>query len=198
MSIATAINAPITPEDLLALEDSERYELLNGRLVEQSVSLKSSWVAGQIFRLIARFLDEHSIGDLFPEGTSYQCFPDEPRRVRRADVSFIRSGRLTESQFDSGHCPIAPDLAVEVVSPHDSYVDVVAKLDDYFSASVPLVWVVDPESRTVAVYRNGGESISLLHDSENLHGEDVLPGFVCFVADIFPKDSQQPAAAPSA
>jgi len=198
MSVATAINAPITPEDLLALEDSERYELLNGRLMEQSVSLKSSWVAGQIFRLIARFLDEHPIGDLFPEGTSYQCFPEEPRRVRRADVSFIRTGRLTESQFDSGHCPIAPDLAVEVVSPHDNYADVVAKLDDYFSAGVPLVWVVEPESRTVAVYRNGAESISLLHEADELSGEQVIHGFVCRVADIFPKESPKPPVAPPA
>lgn len=198
MSVATAINAPITPEDLLALEDSERYELLNGRLVEQSVSLKSSWVAGEIAFLLRRYLEKNPLGNVFPEGTSYQCFPDEPRRVRRADVSFIRTGRLTESQFDSGHCPIAPDLAVEVVSPHDSYADVVAKLDDYFSASVPLIWVVDPESRTVTVYRNGAESISLLHEADELSGEQVLPDFACRVADIFPKESPKPPVAPPA
>ncbi len=198
MSIATAINAPITPEDLLVLEDRERYELLNGRLVEQSVSLKSSWVAGEIAFLLRRYLEKNPLGNVFPEGTSYQCFPEEPRRVRRADVSFIRTGRLTESQFDSGHCPIAPDLAVEVVSPHDNYADVVAKLDDYFSAGVPLVWVVEPESRTVAVYRNGAESISLLHEADELSGEQVLPGFVCRVVDIFPKESPKTPVAPPA
>jgi len=51
-----------------------------------------------------------------------------------------------------GHCPIAPDLAVEVVSPHDLYSEVEAKVNDYLGAGVSLVWVVDPPTRSVRVH----------------------------------------------
>ncbi len=194
MSFATELDARVTPEDLLMMPDGDRYELINGCLVEQPMSLKSSWVAGQVFRILARYLDEHPIGDLFPEGTAYRCFPDGDR-IRKADASFIRRGRLSSRQLDEGYCDIAPDLAVEVVSPHDSHVDVAAKLADYFSAGVPLVWLVEPETRTVTIYRDRGTSISLLQASDELTGETLLPGFRCRVTDLFPSLETAPAAA---
>lgn len=195
MSLATELDARVTPEDLLMMPDGDRYELINGCLVEQPMSLKSSWVAGEIAYRLRSYLESHPMGCVFPEGTTYQCFPDDPTRVRKADVSYIHRGRLTDLQFEQGHCRIAPDLAVEVVSPHDSHVDVAAKLADYFSAGVPLVWLVEPETRTVTIYRDRGTSISLLQASDELTGETLLPGFRCRVTDLFPSLETAPAAA---
>jgi len=80
---------------------------------------------------------------------------------------------------------IPPDLAVEVVSPNDSAGELEEKLDDYQKAGVPLVWVVNLKSRTVMIYRADG-SVSRLRESDELAGENVIPGFRCPVRDIFP------------
>jgi Uma2 family endonuclease len=89
---------------------------------------------------------------------------------------------------------IPPDLAVEVVSPNDLAYDVESKVVEYLDANVALVWVIDPEARTVRIYRRDG-SISWLREQGELSGEDVLPGFQCRVATIFPeKTAGKPAA----
>ena len=89
---------------------------------------------------------------------------------------------------------IPPDLAVEVVSPNDLAYDVESKVVEYLDASVALVWVIDPEARTVRIYRRDG-SISWLREHGELSGEEVLPGFQCRVAANFPeKTAGKPAA----
>ncbi len=191
MSIATEIR--LTPEDLLSLPEGQRCELVDGQLVEDEGSHRTSWISSEISFLLYQYLMEHPIGDVYGEGASYRCFPADPQMVRRADVSFLRTGRLSQEQFDRGHCPVAPDLAVEVISPNDLAYDVSRKIEDYASAGVPLVWLVNPATRTVTVYRQGGASIDLLHADDELTGGDVLPGFACRVGAVFP-----PATVPGA
>lgn len=187
----------VTPDELLNLPDAHRFELIDGRLVEQNVSVKSSWIAGEIAFRIRKFLEQSPLGYVFPEGTAYRCFPNESRRVRRADVSFIRLQRWQPNDFDEGFCPIAPDLAVEVVSPHDTHQEIQAKLQDYFSAGVPLIWLVEPGTCTVTVYRQGGDSISLLRVNDSLSGEEILPGFSCMIAELFPAPTPATTASPA-
>jgi Uma2 family endonuclease len=81
---------------------------------------------------------------------------------------------------------IPPDLAVEVVSPNDTAEEVESKRLAFLRAGVSLLWVIYPESRTVHVYRKGG-SAAALEEGDDLTAEDVLPGFVCKVADLFTK-----------
>jgi Uma2 family endonuclease len=198
MSLAVetpAATKPITASELLTMPDGDRYELVNGSLKEQAMGVKSSWVAGEIAYRLRTFLEQHPVGMVFPEGTGYQCF-EEPDRVRKPDVSLILLGRRTEDVLDAGFCPIAPDLVVEVISPHDVHQDVMLKLEDYFAAGVPLIWLVEPETRTVTVYRQGGANIVRLHAQNQLNGDPVLPGFACQVAEFFPKASL-PSASPS-
>jgi Uma2 family endonuclease len=116
--------------------------------------------------------------------------------VRKADVSFIRLDRQTAAQaIEEGHCPIAPDLAVEVLSPNDLAYEVALKVSEYLRAGVRLVWVVHPEVRTVEVHRPQGAGV-ILHEQDELSSEDVLPGFRCRVADLFVMPTQsQPATA---
>jgi Uma2 family endonuclease len=80
--------------------------------------------------------------------------------------------------------PGAPDLAVEVVSPNDRFDDVVEKVQEYLAAGARLVWVALPRSKSVMVYHSNGE-IKILCESDELQGEDVLPGFVCQIKQIF-------------
>jgi Uma2 family endonuclease len=185
MSTAVATKTHYSPEDLLAMPDGKSYELVGGQLVERNVGLESSWVGGRLHSRLDRFCEEHDVGWALPADDGYQCFPHDPRLVRRPDVSFIRRGRLPNELLPSGWGKIPPDLAVEVVSPNDSADLLEEKLDDYQKVAVPLVWVVNLKSRTVMVYRVDG-SVSRLRESDELSGEDVIPGFRCPVRDILP------------
>jgi Uma2 family endonuclease len=82
-----------------------------------------------------------------------------------------------------GYADVAPDLAVEVLSPDDRAGEVLAKVSDWLRAGCQLVWVIDPDRRVARVYRADG-SESLTSGGAALDGEDVLPGFTCRVEDL--------------
>jgi Uma2 family endonuclease len=175
---------PVTPDDLLRRPDGNRFELVNGRLVEVPVSAWSSFIAGVVFGLLRDFLRPRHLGWLFPEGTAYQCFPTAPSQVRKPDVSVILRDRYPADRLrQEGHIRVAPDLAVEVISPNDLIVDLNLKLLEYLDAGIPLIWVIDPQARIVWVLHRG--SVRLLCGTDELTGEDVLPGFRCTVAQLF-------------
>jgi Uma2 family endonuclease len=107
-----------------------------------------------------------------------------PDTVRAADVSFISHERLAR-QGSSGYLEVPPELVVEILSPEDRWRDVQAKLDDYFSAGVDRVWVVDPKARRVSVYFSPSQSHAF-EAGQTLSDEELLPGFSLSVTEIFP------------
>ena len=82
------------------------------------------------------------------------------------------------------YVPFAPDLAVDVASPTDSYEYLEQKVADYRSAGVRLIWVVNPATRSVLI-RRLDRTCAELDDTGSLDGEDVVPGFACRVAELF-------------
>lgn len=183
--MSTAVQARITPDDLLNMPNGERYELVNGELVERRMSFWSSYVSLMVARLLAAFCEPRGLGWVVPEGTSYRCFPADPERVRRCDVSFIRLERMPVAQAQIvGHTRIVPDLTVEVLSPNDNAYQVAQKVQEWLEAGVRLVWVVNPADRTVAVHRATGPG-TILRETDDLTGEDVVPEFRCRVGDLF-------------
>jgi Uma2 family endonuclease len=186
-----------TPEDLLAMPGGENFELVNGRLVERhrtsrSVEVEdhmgflSDQIAGRLFQRLANFCDDHPLGwALLPNSGGFQGFPGSPRLVRKPDVAFVRYGRFPGEQLPLGHAHLAPDLAVEVVSPNDMYEEVDQKIEEYLRAGVRLVWIISPQNHTIRIYRVNGSSHSL-RENDELDGEDVVPGFRCPVRDLFP------------
>jgi len=178
-----------TPEDLLSMPDRKNYELVDGHLVERHMSQLSSWVGGRLSGKLNGFLDTNPAGWVWPADLGYECFPDHPKKVRKPDVSFIRVERMPGGPTSEGYAHIAPDLAAEVVSPNDLWHEVQAKVHEYLALGVRLVWVIDPESRTMYVYRRNG-SVSWLREGDEISGEDILPGFRCELASIFPPKPQ--------
>jgi Uma2 family endonuclease len=174
-----------TPEDLLAMpDDGKDYELVDGELVERNMGWYATWIGGRLYKLLTNYCDDKGLGWTAPGDASYQCFPDDPKKVRKADVSFIRIERLSPGQEPQGHCRIPPDLAVEVVSPNDLYSEVEAKVGEYLGAGVRLVWVIDPPTRSVRVHRANG-TVADLEEEDELSGEEVIPGFRCRVGELF-------------
>ena len=172
--MSAVAEARYSAADLLKLPDRDRFELVNGDLVERNMGWESSRIG---FRL-ARFLDNHcdpqQLGWVNGPDAGYQCYeevyPDDPDRVRKPDVSFIRLERLSPGDRPEGHCDIVPDLVAEVISPNDTAYEVREKTEEYLRAGVQIVWVIDPHAKQVDVHRADG-SLQKLYENEELSGE---------------------------
>jgi Uma2 family endonuclease len=175
----------LTADDLEAMPDSKSFELVDGELVERAMGNEADWIAGEIFGRLREVCRVNRLGLVFGSEAGYRCFTDDPNRVRRPDVSFVRAGRLPGDRPPKGYDTSPPDLAVEVLSPNDLASEVEKKVDDYLLAGVRLIWIVDPETRKVRVHRADG-SITGLSDRDELSGEEIVPGFRTPVAELFP------------
>jgi len=187
--MSTAEVTTYTADDLLHMPDGDRFELVDGQLLEVEVGARSGWIGGQIYAALNIYSDKGKRGWAFPAEVGIQCFPDDPQKVRRPDAFFVRAGQFENEEVPDGFIRLAPDVAAEVISPHDLYYAVDAKVQEYLDAGIRLVWVINPSSRTVSVYRSGGEAPSRLGERAELDGEDVLPGFRCPIAELFPSTS---------
>ena len=132
-------------------------------------------------------LDQHvranNLGTVYAAETGFKIGSD-PDTVRAPDVAFVRRERVEAVGDEAGYWPGAPDLAVEVVSPSDLYTEVEEKVIDWLAAGTRMVIVLNPRKRTVKVYRSLTD-ISILTESDILHGADVVPGWAMAVRDIF-------------
>jgi Uma2 family endonuclease len=137
------------------------------------------------------YCEQHEAGSVSGSDARFRCFPDDPDKVRLPDLVFIRKERLTPELGTAGFISVPPDLVVEVLSPSDVSYEVDRRVQDYLSAGVKLVWVVHPQSRSVHVYRPGGQGV-ILSERDELDGEEVLPGFRLPVREIFRPLEQLP------
>lgn len=178
MSYIEPVSAPalLTAEELdrLTLAD-KRVELVRGQLV---VREPAGYVHGDVVMRIGAAIHQHvdanALGRVFAAETGF-TIARKPDTVRAPDVAFVRSDRLP-SPPPRGFAELAPDLAVEVLSPDDRPGDVLEKVGDWLNAGTPLVWVVDPGRRIARVYRADGSETHVDEDGF-LQGEDVVPGF---------------------
>lgn len=108
----------------------------------------------------------------------------DPDTVRGPDVAYWSAERLPLDQMPQVYPDVAADLVVEIQSPSSRRQTTQEKIREYLDRGVRMIWIVDPEARTVTVYRQPGEGRHLWRDA-TLTGEDVLPGFQCRVAEFF-------------
>jgi Uma2 family endonuclease len=176
----------VTPEELLAMPEGGRYELVDGIPVEKTMSLLSGRVEAKMIRMLEGHCEDPDLGWVLGPTCGYRCFRWKPGQVRRPDVSFIARDRLpSEEHWSDGYITIAPDLAVEVTSPTDKVYDLEEKIEEYLRAGVRLIWVIHPEVRAIQVIWADGTGLRVRSGGE-LSGEDVIPGFRCPVDALFP------------
>ena len=104
--------------------------------------------------------------------------------MRAPDVAFVSRARVEAIGEVEGFWPEAPDLAIEVISPGDSYSDVEEKVFDWLDAGTKMVVVINPRQRSATVYKSQSD-ITVLAEADVLAGEDVVPGFELAVREIF-------------
>jgi Uma2 family endonuclease len=108
----------------------------------------------------------------------------DPDVLVSPDVAFVRTDRLPPEQERTRFMPLAPDLAVEIVSPSDRSSDVDAKVIEYLRAGTQLVLVVQPRTRTVTAY-TPDHTARVYSEDDTISLRDVVPDFQLTVADIF-------------
>ena len=132
---------------------------------------------------LVNFVEPRRLGTLvgFDSVIWLERYPD---RIRVPDMAFTSVERLPLGEDVPAYAELVPDLVVEIVSPSDSRRGVNDKARMWLSHGVRLVWVVYPETRTVAVHRADRDAATLGAD-DALDGMDVLPGFSCAVNAVF-------------
>lgn len=177
--------AIVTPDQFIHHPAAnERTELVRGHIqVMTPASAAHGLVSATVLHLLATHVRQHQLGACFADSTGY-TLPNLENTVRAPDASFVRRDRLPTAGVGAGFLEMAPDLAVEVLSPSESHRDVAAKLADYRTAGTPLVWVIDPSARTVRV-NSATEGDLTLGEDQLLSGGNTLPGFACAVRDLF-------------
>lgn len=182
--------ANVSPPPVLTALDVERIsipgkqvELVRGQLVvREPPATRHGAIAATLGYHLSRFVRQHGLGMVFAQDTGFKIASD-PDTVRAPDVGFVareRADRIPQR----GYAELSPDLVAEIRSPDDPPAEVLAKVAEWLAAGTRLVWVVDPRRSTVHVYRQDG-SLSLLGENDSLDGEDVLPGFVCALTEVF-------------
>jgi len=161
--------------------ENRLFELVDGVLVEKAMGFEESgWAALLIMHLGLHVL-QNDLGKVLGSDGMMRLLPGI---VRIPDVSFLSWARYPKG-LRPGEIPaLAPDLAVEILSPSNTRNEMARKLDEYFRAGVRLVWYVDPKAREVRVYESP-EAPAVLTAGHVLDGGAVLPGFRLPLADFF-------------
>jgi Uma2 family endonuclease len=163
-------------------DDDYRYELVEGRVIRMSpVGFRHGTTVIRVGALLMRHAQDRGLGAVMTEvGFKLVSNPDT---VRAPDVAFLRQDRIPTPEprgFWSG----PPDLAVEVLSPEDRPEDVREKVGEYLTRGVPVVVVVDPDTREITVFRPATPELALA-EHEVLDLSDVVAGFRCSVRELF-------------
>jgi Uma2 family endonuclease len=172
-----------TAEQLLKMADDKRRELVRGALFTMApAGAEHGATVMHVAVPLGMHVRTRQLGEVFGAETGFQIARD-PDTVRAPDIAFVRADRLGSGP-GKGFFPGAPDLAVEVISPYDRASHVLSKVHGWLDAGCRAVWLVDPDSRTVTVYR-GGRTATVLNAGESLTADDLLPGFTLPIAEIF-------------
>jgi Uma2 family endonuclease len=143
------------------------------------------YVAGNVTAILHNFVRQHGLGRVFSNDTFTKTRVKEASETLRGpDVAFVSFARMPKGTIPQGPLPCAPDLAIEVRSPSDRIPELSAKATEFLEAGVTVVVVIDPETESLAVYREDEFPIRM-HNSDVLTLPDVLPGFSIEVKKFF-------------
>ncbi len=179
------VRQQVTADELLYMpDDGFRYELVRGELRQMTPAGNLHGRAAMSFAWrLAQYVEENRLGTVYAAETGFRLATD-PDTVRAPDVAFVSRARVEAVGEIEGFWPGAPDLAVEVVSPGDTYAEVEEKVFAWLDAGTRMVIVVNPRRRSATVYRSQADMIAFT-EADVLDGGDVVPGFELAVREIF-------------
>lgn len=140
-------------------------------------------VVDSVEHLIGAFVRRHNLGRGFGAETGFLLKRD-PDTVRAPNYAFVANQNLPAKEPVEAFWPGAPDLVVEVLSPDNRMGEVNEKIAEWLEAGCAAVWIVDPKTQAVTIYRSLAD-VEVLTAGEVLSGSPVLPGFFCAVDEFF-------------
>jgi Uma2 family endonuclease len=172
-----------TDEEFMALSDGDRYELVNGELITVGNSgMEHGNLGAFLCGLLEIYARRTKLGATFDSSTAFTM---KTGNKRSPDVSFVVKDRLQGlKKLPKGFFQGAPDLAVEIISPSNTFDEIHSKIVEYFESGSQLVWVIHPDEESILIYHKP-QPDKLLQLSDTLDGETVVPGFTLLVADLF-------------
>jgi Uma2 family endonuclease len=165
-------------------------ELLDGVLVEKAMGYREGLIEMAIGEALRVYNRLNKLGVVTSGSSMHQL---QPQLVRLPDVGFAFWARFPERRVTDDPAPrLAPDVAVEVLSPSNTRREMERKRAEYFAAGTQVVWMVDLDERTITVYTSP-DQFTVLKSSDTLDGGKVLPGFALPLAPLFAElDAQGP------
>ncbi|MEP6835078.1 MAG: Uma2 family endonuclease [Gemmatimonas sp.] len=190
---ARASTMLMTPDEFLVYPLSDvKAELVRGELrVSPPAGGPHGRAGTNLVVLLSVYVNSRKLGAVFADGVGYEL-AELPRTVRAPDASFVRAERLPQDGIGPGLLKLAPDLAVEVLSPSETAWSIEEKLHDYLACGTSLIWVLDPVRRTVMVVANDAP-VHWLRETDALNGGNAVPGFACRVSELFDGVAVMPA-----
>jgi Uma2 family endonuclease len=184
-----------TEEDLLHVLDHENVpcELVDGVLVEKPMGAKESILAGRLIRILGNFVDEYKLGEVGAPDLTLRIMQG---LVRLPDVAFISSAQVPGGELPAEPIPeLVPELIAEILSRSNTRSEMARKRREFFLTGTQLIWIINPNKRTVEVYTPAGRRV-VLTESDTLTGGDVLRGFILKLSDFFVGVPKSPPRSP--
>jgi Uma2 family endonuclease len=162
---------------------NEHMELVRGEVIEtMPPGGRHGEIAGAIVALLRTWIKQ-GIGGYVGVEAGF-VLNQQTALVRAPDVSYVRIDRIPKDGVPEAFWAIAPDLAVEVISPSETADVIREKVRDFLTAGTPLVWAVYPRTQEVIVHTPDG--LARTYSAEDtIEYPDVLTGFSCKVAELF-------------
>jgi len=174
-----------TERDVIACADGHPkrlVELIDGILVEKPMGQREGFLAATLITFLMNYVRPRRLGVVGAPDTLLRI---KPGQHRLPDVSFTAWATLPSADAHLQRVGrYTPDLAVEILSEGNTRGEIDRKRREYFAAGTALVWIVDPDARTVAVYTDP-LTYTVLTAADTLDGGAVLPGFALPLADLF-------------
>jgi Uma2 family endonuclease len=187
-SMSTIANKLMTAEDFYDWANRPKhqdkiFELESGHPVEVPFEGKRhGFVCANVTALLGNHAARKKKGYVCCNGTGI-IVSRNPDTVRGCDVLFFEDA-TSANQIDWHYADTPPRLAIEVLSANDNPGKITCRVQEQICFGTPLIWVVEPESESVTVYRPGNDNY-MVGRKEEITGEDILPGFHCKVAEFF-------------
>lgn len=181
MSTATTL---LTADDFWSYpQDGNRHELVKGEVISMPPpGFEHGSVGNKLNVRMYMHADNAKLGIVVIE-TGF-ILERDPDTVRAADVAFVGNAKLKQHGVPKKYFPTSPDIAVEVISPSDIYLEVDEKVEEWLNAGTQAVWVVNPRRKTVTIHVAGQNPV-VLKETDTLSGGTALPGFSILVSEIF-------------
>jgi Uma2 family endonuclease len=188
VQIPTTLTLKVSHEEFIQLAISNRYLQLErtaqGELIVNpptggETGHRNLDMEGQLWQ----WNRQTKLGKAFNASTGFHLPNGADRSPDAAWVSQERWEALTPEERE-GFVPLCPDFVIELRSKSDNMEPLRKKMREYMENGTRLGWLIDRKNRQIEVYRQG-QTVEVLDCPSRLSGEDVLPGFVLDLTEVW-------------